>query len=275
MTTTSQPPAMPAEACDSQLPSASGVGCMDLLEHPARIVALSGGKDSTAMAIELSEREPSPDYQFCITPTKRELPAMDAHWAKLERLLGKPLVRIPAPSLVELIVKFKTLPNWRMRFCTRLIKIEPFMAYAEKLKPAISYIGIRADEVIGENAREGTDWSGKDGVRQDFPMVRWGWGLSKVMSYLKERDIIPPPRTDCDWCFFQRLIEWYELWRDHPDRYAEGIAIEKWTGHTFRSDQRDSWPASMEELAKCFAAGRVPKETRGRERKTMCSWCAR
>ena len=85
---------------------------MDLLEHPARIVALSGGKDSTAMAIELAEHEPSDDYQFCITPTKRELPAMDAHWAKLERLLGKPLVRIPAPSLVELIVKFKTRNTW-------------------------------------------------------------------------------------------------------------------------------------------------------------------
>ena len=101
---------------------------MDLLEHPARIVALSGGKDSTAMALELAEREPSNDYQFCITPTKRELPAMDAHWAKLEKHLGKPLVRIPAPSLVELIIKFKTLPNWRMRFCTRLIKIEPFIS---------------------------------------------------------------------------------------------------------------------------------------------------
>lgn len=31
MKTDSQPPAMPAEACDSQLPRASGVGCMDLL----------------------------------------------------------------------------------------------------------------------------------------------------------------------------------------------------------------------------------------------------
>lgn len=271
MTATTTSESETAVELQGAVPIGSGV----LLARPARIVALSGGKDSTAMAIELAEREPSDDYQFCITPTKRELPAMDAHWAKLEKALGKPLVRIPAPSLVELIVKFKTLPNWRMRFCTRLIKIEPFMAYAEKLKPAISYVGIRADEVLGNDPREGTDWTGRDGMKQDFPLVRWGWGLSKVLSYLKERDMMPPPRTDCDWCFFQRLIEWYELWRDHPDRYAEGIAIEKWAGHTFRSDQRDSWPASMEELAKCFAAGRVPKETRGRERKTMCSWCAR
>lgn len=236
-----------------------------------RIVALSGGKDSTAMALRLAEYEPA-DYQFCITPTGRELPAMNAHWQKLEGMLGKPLVHIPAPSLTELIVRYQALPNWRMRWCTRQIKIEPFMAYVAQLAPAISHVGIRADEA---QERDGTDWSGRDGVTQDFPLVRWQWGLSKVLSYLKERDAIPPPRSDCDWCFFQRLIEWYELWRDHPDKYAEGIAVEKWTGHTFRSDQRDSWPASMEELGQCFAAGRVPKETRGRERKTMCSWCAR
>lgn len=239
-----------------------------------KIVAISGGKDSTAMALRLAEVEPG-EYQFCITPTGRELPAMDAHWAKIERMLGKALVRIPAPSLLDLIVKYKALPNWRMRWCTRQVKIEPFMLYAASLAPAVSYVGIRADEVIGSEPREGTDWSGITGVTQDFPLVRWQWGLTKVLSYLKERDATPPPRSDCDWCFFQRLIEWYELWRDHPGRYQEGIAIEKWTGHTFRSDQRDSWPASMEELAKCFAAGRVPKETRGKERATMCSWCAR
>jgi hypothetical protein len=239
-----------------------------------RIVAISGGKDSTAMALRLAEIEPA-DYQFCITPTGRELPTMAAHWDKLERMLDKPLVRIPAPSLMDLIIKYRALPNWRMRWCTRQVKIEPFMTYAAKLAPAISYVGIRADEVIGNDAREGTDWSGISGVTQDFPLVRWQWGLSKVLSYLKEHDAVPPLRSDCDICFFQRLIEWFELWRDHPDRYADGIALEKWTGHTFRSDQRDSWPASMEELGKCFAAGRIPKETRGNERQTMCSWCAR
>lgn len=226
------------------------------------------------MALRLMEFEPD-DYQFCITPTGRELPIMQLHWAKIERLLGKSLVRIPAPTLVELIVKFKALPNWRARWCTRLVKIEPFMKYAMQHTPAISYVGIRADEVIGDNAREGTDWSGMDDVKQDFPLVRWGWGITKVMSYLKEKDALPPPRTDCDICFFQRLIEWYEFWRDYPELWKEGEALEKFTGHTLRSDQRDSWPASMEGLRKEFESGRVPKETRGKDRKTMCSWCAR
>lgn len=258
---------MPANSADSETGGQNERG-----GEMNRIVALSGGKDSTAMAIALMEFEPSHDYRFCITPTRRELPVMDAHWANCERLLGRPLIRIPAPTLVELIVKYKALPNWRMRWCTRQIKIEPFMLYAESLKPAISYVGIRADEAAD---REGTDWNGIEGVMQDFPLVRWGWGLAKVKSYLAEKEITIPKRTDCDWCFYQKLIEWYELWRDHIDRWMEGEAVETFTGHTFRSEQRDSWPASMKGLRQCFESGRVPKDTRSRQRGAMCSWCAR
>lgn len=141
------------------------------------------------MALRLAEVEPA-NYQFCITPTKRELPAMNAHWAKIEGLLGQPLIRIPAPSLIDLIIKYRALPNWRMRWCTRQIKIEPFMDYSASLAPAITYVGIRADEIQDRSA---TDWSGIEGITQDFPLVRWGWGINKVMDYLKLKDALPPP----------------------------------------------------------------------------------
>src|ERR1700744_318931 len=239
-----------------------------------KIVGISGGKDSTAMALRLQEIEPD-EYIFGITPTGRELPPVLEHWKRLEDLLGKSLVRIPAPSLVQLIVKYKALPNWRMRFCTRQVKIEPFMEYVKSISPAITYIGIRADEVIGENAREGTDWNGIEGVKQDFPLVRWGWGIEKVKAYLKEKGVEIPKRTDCDFCFFQRLIEWWEFWNEYPDLWKEGEALEKYTGFTFRSAERDSWPASMEGLRLRFEQGGKPMETRNRERKIQSSWCAR
>jgi len=239
-----------------------------------KIIGISGGKDSTAMALRLMEVEPD-DYTFAITPTGRELPPVLEHWKRLEELLGKPLLKIPAPTIVELIIKQRALPNHRMRWCTRLVKIEPFMEYVRQLAPVTTYIGIRADEVIGESAREGTNWKGVEGVIQDFPLVRWGWGINRVVSYLDQRGVVIPKRTDCDFCFFQRLIEWFEFWRDYPDKWKEGEALETFTGYTFRSDERDTWPASMKGLRLCFEAGRVPKETRNKTRKTMCSWCAR
>ena len=60
---------------------------MDSVKH---IVALSGGKDSTAMALRLAEVEPK-DYQFVITPTGDELPEMYEHWRLLGDLLGEPV----------------------------------------------------------------------------------------------------------------------------------------------------------------------------------------
>lgn len=243
-----------------------------------KLVAVSGGKDSCAMALGLVETEPD-DYEFCITPTGRELPEMVAHWQRLECLLKKPLIRVPAPSLLDLIKKYRTLPNFRMRYCTRQVKIEPFIDYAISAAPAVCFVGIRADEA---SDRGGTDWNGLDGVKQDLPLVRWGWGINRVREYLRERNIVIPIRTDCDFCYHQQIGEWWRLWRDHLDRYTEAEALEQWTGHTFRSEQRDSWPASLRELRHKFESGFTPKgaaqihlpmETA--ERPTMCAWCAR
>ena len=57
------------------------------LSNHKHVVALSGGKDSSAMALALKMFEPA-DYTFVCTPTGDELPEMDAHWLKLEGLLS-------------------------------------------------------------------------------------------------------------------------------------------------------------------------------------------
>lgn len=244
------------------------------------IVALSGGKDSTAMALRLMEVEPR-DYQFCITPTGRELPAMEDHWKRLECLLGKPIIRIPGPKLDELIIKQLTVPNHRMRFCTRMVKIEPFQRYAASVAPATCYVGIRADE---SEARAGTNHTGIKGVVQDCPLDRWGWEYSDVQDYLRKRAILIPARTDCDYCYHQQIAEWWNLWHDNLPRFIEAEWLEYLTGHTFRSEQRDSWPASLHLLRKKFEAGFRPKkagqqlltlDNLAESRSTMCAWCAR
>lgn len=230
------------------------------------------------MALRLSEVEPR-DYEFCITPTGRELPEMHKHWSHLECLLGCSLVRVPGPSLLERIKHYKTLPNFQLRYCTREVKIEPFIRYARSRVPAICYVGIRADE---SDERDGTDWNGIEGVRQDLPLSRWGWGINQVIAYLARRAVIVPERTDCDCCYHQRLGEWWRLWRDHLDLWNELEALEAWTGHTFRSEQRDTWPASLKGLRELFERGYIPGDAAQTQipfvmaqRPTMCAWCAR
>src|SRR5262245_18499445 len=106
------------------------------------VVALSGGKDSTAMALRRMEVEPR-NYIYICTPTGRELPEMEAHWSRLEGLLGKPLVRITNGTLASWIRERRALPNFRMRWCTRVLKIEPMKAFLTATRPCIHYVGLR------------------------------------------------------------------------------------------------------------------------------------
>jgi hypothetical protein len=218
------------------------------------IVALSGGKDSTAMALRLAEIEQR-DYVYVCTPTKNELPEMKDHWDRMEDLLGKKLIRVHAKlDLKGLIEYFKALTNNRQRWCTRMLKIVPYQKWLEGMTPAVSYVGLRADE-----DRLGIVYDEQSGVTQDYPMQRWGWNLDSVLHYLSEKRIRIPKRTDCAWCYDQQLGEWFRLWRDHRDLYDEGDELEQKYGHTFRSPTRDTWPVALRDLRKKFEGGIIPK----------------
>ena len=223
------------------------------------IVALSGGKDSTAMALRLAEVEPR-DYVYVCTPTGDELPEWFEHMKALAVILGKPVLPVMGGSLKGLVEKWNALPNWRQRWCTRVLKIEPFAAFLMKLpKPAVSYVGLRADEP----ERAGGDYTKVPDVELRFPLREWGWGINEVWSFLDQRRITIPERTDCGRCFFQSLGEWWRLWKDHPDIYADAEAQEAATGYTWRSPGRDAWPTSLAELRADFERGRVPQGSPG------------
>lgn len=212
------------------------------------VVALSGGKDSTALALRLAELEPR-EYIYLTTPTGDELPELLAHWNHLEKLLGKPLARMTNGTLNGWIEKWNALPNARQRWCTRVLKIEPCLAFLKAHQPAVLYVGLRADE----EERKGIY---SEEVPCRFPLREWGWNLRDVWAYLEQRGVCIPKRTDCARCYGQQLVEWRELWRKYPDKYAEAIEQEERIGRTFRSKTRDTWPASLRELRGEFERGR-------------------
>lgn len=218
---------------------------------PKQVVALSGGKDSTAMALVLKTQMPEVEFEWICNETGDELPEMALHWARLEARLGMTLKRVRHErSLTSEVRHIQMLPNSMSRWCTRVLKIEPTIAYFQSLpKGSVLYVGLRADEEL----RRGL--YGED-IDVRFPLRELGFTLAAVKGLLAGSGVCIPERTDCALCPNQRLIEWFKLWRDYPERYAEGVALEEQLGHTIRSPSRDTWPASLKELAEEFKRGR-------------------
>lgn len=246
----------------------------------AHIVALSGGHDSTIMSLLLKEREPHP-FNFICTPTGNELPEMVEFWAWLgsANMLGSRIIPIMAGiTLDRLIEREGCLPSRRRRYCTRILKIEPyrrFLAEIVKGGPVVSYVGLRADEI----GRAGGAFADIDGVTMRFPLREWGMAEADVQAGLGQRGITCPERTDCDKCYHQQIGEWWRLWHDHPDRWmvAEGHELEQGgtfrepkldadgqavmitkRGMTYAASSRDTWPVRLCDMRKLFEAGHVP-----------------
>lgn len=183
---------------------------------------------------------------------------MFAHWRFLREKLGN-LVPIVGGTLEGIIKEQGMIPNFRARFCTRLLKIEPYAAWLLKQSQVhdeiYSYVGIRADE----EEREAGDYTSVPGVKMVFPLREWGWKERDVWDYLARIGVSIPKRTDCALCFYQRIGEFWDLWKDFPEEYQKGVEIEERMGHTFRSPSRDTWPASLADLKERFEKGDVPR----------------
>ena len=213
-------------------------------------VAFSGGKDSTATALRMAEL--GEEFECVFTPTGDELPDVFVHIDNIMKMLGKKIITPPNHSLDTWIREFNALPNWRQRWCTRVIKIQPCIAFLKANPGSTLVVGLRADE----QERKGLYG---DYAKYRYPLREWGWGIKEVLGYLFDKGVKVPKRTDCAVCPYQRLGEWWLLWKNYPERYKQGEKYEEMTGYTFRSPGRDTWPAALKDLRKEFESGRTPR----------------
>lgn len=176
------------------------------------ILSLSGGKDSTALAIYLRDRIPELEYVFC--DTEKELPETYDYLKQLEAYLGKPVTRLKhdGRGFDELLqIRRGFLPSPQVRWCTEHLKIKPFERYIGD-DPAYTYIGIRADEA----QRKGYI-STKPNIIPRYPFIEDGIVEIDVIQILQDSGLGLPKyyewrsRSGCYFCFFQRRIEWVGL----------------------------------------------------------------
>src|ERR1044071_7416083 len=109
------------------------------------VLSMSGGKDSTALALYMRDRVPEMEYVFC--DTGKELKETYEYLQLVEVKLCKKIVRLNAHLGFDhwLDVYGGYLPSPGMRWCTKMLKLKPFEEYVGE-QPVISYVGLRADE---------------------------------------------------------------------------------------------------------------------------------
>ena len=202
-----------------------------MTEARRHILLISGGKDSTALALFMRDRHPELDVEYVFCDTHKELPETYEYLARIEAYLGKPVTRLSSGMGERgfdhyLKVYGDYLPAPNMRWCTRRLKIEPFEDYVGD-DPVSLYVGIRADE-----KREGYI-STKPNITPFFPFKEAGIMKSDVLRILDESGVGLPKyyewrtRSGCYFCFFQRKSEWVGLKERHPELFELSKQYEK------------------------------------------------
>ncbi len=191
------------------------------------VCGISGGKDSSALAIYMRDKVPDMEYFFC--DTGAELPETYAYLAKLEVVLGKPIIKLNSTRSFDhyFEVYRGTLPSPQMRWCTGVLKIKPLEDWIGE-DDVISYVAIRADE----KSRTGYV-STKSNIKTVFPFIDDDIDHTGVVKILEDTGVNLPDyykwrtRSGCYFCFFQRKSEWIGLADHHPDLFERAVAIEQ------------------------------------------------
>ena len=198
------------------------------MENKTRhILALSGGKDSSALAIYMRSKGIDMEYVFC--DTGEELEETYDYILKLQSFLGKKVSWLQTEKDFKYYLDLYNgvLPDASTRWCTRMLKLKPYENYLGS-DEVISYVGIRADEA----QRKGYI-STKPNIKTVFPFIEDNIGKEEVFRILQESGLGVPSyynwrsRSGCYFCFFQQKREWIGLYENHPDLFEKAAAYEK------------------------------------------------
>jgi Phosphoadenosine phosphosulfate reductase family len=192
------------------------------------ILGLSGGKDSTALAILMRREYPDLEIEYFFCDTHKELTETYDYLRRIEDWLGIKIHYLESERGFDhwLDVYGGVLLSPKVRWCTKQIKIAPLERWVGDDEVS-TYVGIRADE----------DRSGYVSTRPNitarFPFKERGLVKADILRLLAESGVGMPDyyrwrsRSRCYFCFFQRKYEWVMLAQGHPDLFQQAIAYEQ------------------------------------------------
>ncbi|WP_264529247.1 phosphoadenosine phosphosulfate reductase family protein [Flavobacterium sp. N502540] len=156
------------------------------------VLGISGGKDSAALAIYMSQKHPDIDVEYYTCDTGKELTETYDLISKLNSVLGKNIrlyksideANSPEKNPFDhfLAMYGGYLPSATARWCTGKMKLEPFENEIADT-PTISYVGIRGDE-----NREGYI-SKRENIQSIFPFRKNIWSEDVIKKFLNNSNL--------------------------------------------------------------------------------------
>ena len=156
------------------------------------LLGISGGKDSAALSIYMSQKYPTLDIEYYTCDTGKELKETYDLIGRLNSVLGRDIelyksmdednspMKNPFDHFLAMYGGY--LPSATARWCTNKMKLQPFETYVGD-EPTISYVGIRGDE-----NREGYI-SKKENIQTIFPFRKNIWSEDVIKKFLSNSNI--------------------------------------------------------------------------------------
>jgi len=228
-----------------------------------RIVAFSGGKDSTAMLLRMIELDIQID-EIVFADTLFEFPELYEYIERVEKHIGRKITILkPHPDLFKKwfygkLTRGKIKGRTRgfpLRlypcFWTREAKIKPLAKIKDK--GDITYIGIAYDEQDRMSEVDGN-------LR--YPLVDWKWTEQDCIDYLNKKNMFNPlyvnfDRLGCWHCPKQSIKSLYVLWKNYPELWKELIW---WDNENVRLTGMNIKEKPIIEIQKDFENGKMPKK---------------
>lgn len=190
------------------------------------IASISGGKDSTALSLWLTEQGIEHERVHLLTGWDSQV-TMDYLRGELTRALG-PIQEIRGPLLMrDLILKKGMFPSRQRRFCTEELKILPMQRFLrERDDDCVNAIGIRRAESAARSAALEWEWSSVFDCEVWRPLV--DWSEQDVIDIHRRHNVAPNPlylqgaeRVGCWPCINARKSEIRMLAVRDPARIDE------------------------------------------------------
>lgn len=214
----------------------------DIIEDRPLLVSVSGGKDSTAMALWLIDQGLADRCHWVFADTGWEHPEVYKYLEYLENIIG-PIHKATNSKypggFADLVRKKGMFPSRKFRFCTEQLKVVPIREYAAQLteelgEELISCVGIRAAESRSRAALDMWDSGGPIKLDTWRPIIEWG--VDDVIEYHNRHNVVPcslylrdkhpSERVGCYPCIMSRkseirAIDAHDQWRVEEIRKLE------------------------------------------------------